>query len=371
MKIVDVRCVVLLAPLESPIRLAHGTLHTRRAVLVEVETDAGVIGVGETWTNFPPWAVHERRATLEEGVRPVLLGQDPLDRPGCWQKLATTLLPMGRQWGAIGPIMQAISGVDIALWDLAGKLQGRPVAELLGAPGRDRLPCYASGIGPTDAAAHARRAVEAGFQAVKLKVGFDPETDRCNVVEVRKAIGSEIALLVDANQAWDVERAVEMAHFLADHDVRWLEEPVPATELELLAEVARRSPVPIAAGENVYGREAFGRLFEARAVGIAQPDVTKTGGISEAGAIGGMASAWQVPVAPHFYGGAVGAAATLHFFAAVPGGLSVEWDINPNPLREAVVQGGWELREGHVRLPPGPGLGVELDPVALARFRVV
>lgn len=370
MKITDVRCVTLGAPLDTPIRMAHGTMRERTTALVEIETDEGLTGIGESWTNFPSWAVIERRATIEHGVRPLLLGQDPLDRLGCWQKLVAALVPLGRQWGAVGPIMQALSGMDIALWDLAGKVYGRPVAELLGAPGRLRLPCYASGIGPTAAAAQARRAVEAGFTAVKLKLGFDPESDRRNVREVRQAVGSAVTLLADGNQAWDPERALEMARFLADHGIRWLEEPVPSTEPDLLAEVARRSPVPIAAGENVYGREAFRRFFAARALRIAQPDVTKTGGISEAKVIADMAGAWRIRVAPHFYGGAVGMAATLHFFAAVSDGLWIEWDTQPNPLRDALVTREWEVRDGHVRLPSGPGLGIELDPAGLERFRV-
>lgn len=187
---------------------------------------------------------------------------------------------------------------------------------------------------------------------------------------VRQAVGSEVIVLADGNQAWGPERALVMARFLADHDVRWLEEPVPSTEPELLAQVARRSPVPIAAGENVYGREAFRRFFAARALRIAQPDVTKTGGISEAKVIADMAGAWRIRVAPHFYGGAVGMAATLHFFAAVSDGLWIEWDTQPNPLRDALITREWEVRDGHVRLPSGPGLGIELDPAGLERFRV-
>lgn len=266
--------------------------------------------------------------------------------------------------------MQAVSAVDIVLWDLAGKFHGRPVAELLGARGSLLVPCYASGVGPGNAAAQARRALEAGFLGVKLKVGFDPDTDRRNVAEVRNAIGSRAALLADANQAWDVPQVIRMARVLAEYEAGRLEEPVPATEPAELAEVARQSPVPIAAGENVYARQGFRRLFEAGAVQIAQPDVTKTGGFSEARVIGELASAWQIPVAPHFYGGAAGAAATLHLFAALPGGRWVEWDVNPNPLRDELIAGGWEVRHGHVRLPDGPGLGIDLDPAATERFRV-
>lgn len=369
MKITDVRCVILAAPLDAPIRMAHGTMRERTTALVEIETDEGLTGLGESWTNFPAWAPVERRATLERGVRPLLLGQDPLDRLGCWRKLTDALVPLGRQWGAIGPVMQALSGVDIALWDLSGKAHGLPVAELLGAHGRVELPCYATGVGPTAAVAQAGRAVEAGFRAVKVKLGFDPETDRRNIQEVRRATGEDVVLLADANQAWDRQRALEMARFLADHDVRWLEEPVPCTDPDLVAEVARLSPVPVAIGENLYGREAFLRFFQARALGIAQPDVTKTGGISEARVIADLAEAWGVPVAPHFYGAAVGMAATLHLFAALRGGLWVEWDINPNPLRDALTTGRWEMRDGHVRLPDGPGLGIDLDPAAVDKFR--
>lgn len=369
MTVTDVRARVLRAPLTTPVRMAHGTMRERVTVLVEVVTDAGLTGVGESWVNFPAWAACERRATVEEGVRPLLLGQDPLDRATCWRTLTAALVPLGRQWGAPGPVMQALSAVDVALWDLAGQAVAQPISALLGAPTGRRVPCYASGVGPTRAVEEACRAVEAGFAGVKLKVGFGGAVDRRNVAEVRRAVGDDVTVLVDANQAWDVEQAVEMARFLADHGVGWLEEPVPTTEPALLAAVARQSPVPIAAGENIYGREGFQRFAEAGAFAVAQPDVTKTGGITEALAVAALLAPRGIALAPHFYGGAVGAAATLHFFAAAPGGWWVEWDIRPNPLRDALLANSWELAGGYVRVPDqGPGLGITIDPRALQAF---
>jgi L-alanine-DL-glutamate epimerase-like enolase superfamily enzyme len=369
-RIADIRARVLSAPLREPIRMAHGVLRERTTVLIEVVEASGARGWGESWVNFPPWAWRERVATVEEGIRPLLLGADPRDRDGLWRRMHDALLPMARQWGAVGPVMQAISGVDIALWDLAGQAAGRPVSGLLGGPVGARLPCYASGLGPAAAVEKAERAVAAGFRALKLKVGFDWESDRRNIADVRRAVGANIAVMVDANQAWTVDETLQRGAFLADHDVRWLEEPVPAADEHELIRVRGKIPVALAAGENVYGRRGFARMIEAGALDIAQPDVCKTGGISEMRAICALLEAQGIGWAPHYYGGALGMAATLQCFAALPGGLSVEWDWNENPMRDGLLRQGFDVAGGTVALPEGPGLGVEPDPAALERWRV-
>jgi L-alanine-DL-glutamate epimerase-like enolase superfamily enzyme len=350
--------------------MAHGTLTARTCVLVEVVEASGLSGWGESWTNFPPWAWRERLATLEEGIRPLLLGADPLNPDVLWRRMHDALIPMARQWGAVGPVMQAISGVDIALWDLAGRIEGKPIWGLLGARPPHRLPLYASGLGPAGAAEKAERAVAAGFRALKLKVGFDPVGDRARVAAVRRAVGAEIALMVDANQAWTPEQTLEIAPFLVEQGVRWLEEPVLSHDEHELSRVTGKAGLAIAAGENVYGRRGVARLLAARAVDIVQPDVAKTGGISEMRAICDLARAHAVPWAPHFYGGALGMAAALHCFAAFPGGIAVEWDWNDNPLRDALLREPFDVKDGTVAVPGGPGLGVAVDPAAFERFRV-
>jgi L-alanine-DL-glutamate epimerase-like enolase superfamily enzyme len=369
-RIADVRVHVLSAPLAEPIRMAHGAMHARTTVLVEVEETGGIAGWGESWVNFPPWAWRERVATLEDGVRPMLLGADPLDREALRQRLHTALVPMARQWGAVGPVMQAISGVDIALWDLAGRAAGRPVSALLGGPISAHLPAYASGLGPGRAVEQAEAAVRAGFRALKLKIGFDAETDLARVAAVRRTVGPDVALMVDANQAWTPATTLALGPRLAAQDVRWLEEPVVSADEYELVRVIGKAGVPIAAGENVYGRRGFARLLDAGAADILQPDVAKTGGVSEMRAIVALAGERGVPWAPHYYGGALGAAATLHCFAALPGGLMVEWDCNDNPLRDELVVGGFDVRDGTVALPEGPGLGVEIDRRRLDRFAI-
>jgi L-alanine-DL-glutamate epimerase-like enolase superfamily enzyme len=369
-KIAAVHVHVLSAALAEPIRMAHGTMRARTTVLVEIEESGGVSGWGESWVNFPPWAWRERVATLEEGVRPVLLGADPLDRPALWQRLHDALVPMARQWGAIGPAMQAISGVDIALWDLAGRLAGRPVSTLLGGPASARLPAYASGLGPARAVDKAEDALRAGFRALKLKIGFGDDADLASVAAVRRAVGPDVLVMVDANQAWTAERTLALGPRLAAHDVRWLEEPVLSADEHDLARVVGKAGLPIAAGENVYGRRGFARLLDAGAADILQPDVAKTGGISEMREIVALIGERQLPWAPHYYGGALGAAATLHCFAALPGGLMVEWDWNDNPLRDTLLVDGFDVRDGTVALPDRPGLGVEVDRRRLARFTV-
>jgi L-alanine-DL-glutamate epimerase-like enolase superfamily enzyme len=369
-RIVDLRVHVLVAPLAEPIHMAHGTLDRRPTVLVEVEEAGGVVGWGESWVNFPPWAWRERVATFEDGIRPLVLGADARDIEGARARLERTLLPMARQWGAVGPVMQAISGVDIALWDLLGRLDGRSVSALLGGPASARLPAYASGLGPAGAVDKAERAVAAGFRAVKLKVGFDAEADLTTVAAVRGAVGPHVAVMVDANQAWTPEQALAIGPRLAAHEVWWVEEPVLSTDEHELVQVTGKVGLLVAAGENVYGRRGFARLLEARAADVLQPDVAKTGGLSEMRAIAALVAAHGRPWAPHYYGGAVGAAATLHGFAAAPGGLMVEWDWNENPLRDDLLVHGFDVRDGTVAVPDGPGLGIEVDRRRLARFEV-
>ncbi|HET8630579.1 MAG TPA: mandelate racemase/muconate lactonizing enzyme family protein [Thermomicrobiales bacterium] len=368
MRVVDLRPLVLSVPLARPVRAAFGTMTHRHAILVEVVTDEGLVGLGESWSNFPAWAPAERLATLEQGVKPLLVGQDPADPPAVTRHLLDRLEPIGRQWGARGPIHQAVSAVDIALWDIKGQREGKPICALLADQPLRRVPVYASGLGPTDAAEMARPYWEAGVRALKLKVGFGRETDRANLAQLRAAY-PDAAIAVDANQKWDEAEALAMAPLLAKYACRWMEEPVPASELDALRRLRAALPCPVAGGENYYGAREFARVLDAGALGLVQPDVCKTGGISEMVAICRAATAAGLPYAPHYLGGAVGVIASLHVFAAVPGGLIMELDANPNPLREALLEASLAPVDGMLPVPDRPGLGVALNQETVERYR--
>lgn len=370
MKITDVRVISLAVPLEKPVLMSFGMMTHRKSCLVHVETDQGIDGWGESFVNHPYWALDERKITIEKGVKPLAIGEDPLQIDKLWNKMYGVLNSSGLQAGARGQYMQAISGVDIALWDIKGKYLGVPVYELLGGKLLDKAEVYASGLGPKNLEEQILECTRYGIKAFKVKVGFGRDTDINNIKQSRAVIGQTAKLMLDANMAWAKEEALEMVERLREYNIEWLEEPCPCDDIEALAQVTSKSPVKIAGGENVYCRDGFRRAFSQNIFHIAQPDVTKTGGISEMQFICRMAKANGKKWAPHFFGNAVGLAATLHVFAAIPGGLIVELDANPNPLRTELLEKPIEMTNGMVDIPNGPGLGFSIDRGVLREFSV-
>lgn len=368
MIVADVRVRILAAPVEEEVAMSFGALTRRSMALVEVETEDGLVGRGESWINFPRWAGRERRATIEEGVAPLLIGEDAREIGALHARMVEALGPLGRQWGAPGPIMQAISGADLALWDLAGRAAGLPVAELLGGAVRDRVPVYASGLGPAGVGELAARCAQQGFTALKLRLGFGREVDERNLRAARAAAGPGVELLVDANQAWTLAEAVAIAPVLREHAVAWVEEPIRGDDPDELAELHRRTGLTVATGENLYGSAAFEPYLARPEIAVLQPDVSKTGGLSEALAVCRRAEALGRAVAPHLYGGAIAYAATLQLAACSRAVRIVEYDVRPNPLRDGLLADPPPVEGGCVRVPDSPGLGVELDPAALEQW---
>lgn len=356
MKIVSVRTIVLAVPIASPVQTSFGVMSQRTAVLVELTASDGTSGWGESWCNFPSWAAQERLATINEGLAPQLLGKDPREIGRLNEMLKSTTRLLASQWGAPGPVAQAISAIDMGLWDLAGKAMGQPLFRLWGGTAQ-RIPVYASGLGPVDPHLLALELKGQGVKAFKLKVGFGAQRDEANLALMREHLGADVRLFVDANQAWDVATAEKMAGVLRRFDVAWLEEPLVADDLAGLAHLRRSIDIPIAAGENTYGLTGFMKLVASDCVDILQPDVTKSGGLSESLRICNLALAYGIPYAPHYLGNAVGLLASLHLFASVPGGIIMELDANPNPLRDELAGGALTLRDGCLALPEAPGIG--------------
>jgi D-arabinonate dehydratase len=370
MKITNVEVICLAVPLQRPVLMSFGTMTHRRSCLVHVETDEGTDGWGESFVNHPYWALEERKITIDKGVKPIVLGEDPLDIEKLWNKMYGALNRIGLQAGARGQYMQAISGVDIALWDLKGKYLGVPVYEMLGGKTSEKAEVYASGLGPRNLEEQIRECIPYGIKAFKVKVGFGKNTDIKNIGQARDLIGTTGQLMLDANMAWSEEEALEMVGLLKDYRIEWLEEPCPCDDNDALAYVSKMSAIKIAGGENVYCRDGFQRAFSQQVFDIAQPDVTKTGGISEMSHICRMAGAYGKQWAPHFFGNAVGLAATLHVFAAISGGMIVELDANPNPLRTELLENPIEIVDGMVDIPNGPGLGIRINQILLRKYRI-
>ncbi|MGH3517759.1 MAG: mandelate racemase/muconate lactonizing enzyme family protein [Haloechinothrix sp.] len=352
-----------------PLPVSFGKLSTRKMLLVSVHA-GGLVGRGESWVNWPHWAAAERVITVSEGVAPLVIGADANDREGIFGRLTAELLPVGRQWGAIGPIWQAISAVDVALWDLAGQWHGCSVSRLLSGTPATRVPAYASGIGPTDVISLTERALSQGFTAAKVKVGFGLEADRKILHDVRAVAGSSLVLFADANRAWSLGEGIEMCRLLADFGVAWCEEPLADDQPDDLEQLFDATGMPIALGENCYGTEPAARYLASPGIQHFQPDVSKTGGITMALRLSALAAAEGKRITPHCYGGACTLLASAQLSAAIGNLGWLELDIRDNPFRDNVAVGGFKIVDGYLDVPSGPGLGMDMDETVLRSFEV-
>lgn len=348
--------------------MSFSSLRSRRAALVEVEVADGTVGMGESWINYPPWAWVERVATIRDGIAPLLVGEELDDVGALAQSLQSALAGYARQWGAPGPVWQAISGTEIALWDLKARMRGVSVAELVGGRTRDEVPVYASGLDRSNVPDLAARCAREGYRGIKVRVGLDRRQDREAVDLAASVLDGGCLLYLDANQAWPLEEALERVGELRQYPVEWIEEPVRGGRPDELAELARRTGMAVAAGENVYGRRDFHELASTSGVRVLQPDVSKAGGLGEMIAVCDVASATGVSVSPHWYGAAVGLAATLQIAAVHPAIDQVELDVRDNPLRSSLTTEPFSVKDGAITIPDGPGLGIEIDEIRAASY---
>jgi len=387
MKIAAIRTIALSAPVDPPYASAAGVQARRGGLLVEVETDGGIVGIGEAGLGGGATA-----AVIEKDLAPMLVGEDPLMIEGLWQRMFART----RQYGRRGIVMQGMSGIDIALWDIAGKVAKLPVYRLLGAC-RDRVEAYASGgfyqegKSAADLAGEAENYRARGFKGMKMKVGRNPSTqthlrelignkgfcevdpgeDLARVAAVRQALGPHAKLMVDVNCAWSPAFAIEMGRAMEPYNLYWIEEPVATDDIEGSARVADALATPIAGYETEMGLYAFRELISRGAVDIVQLDIAWSGGFSEGRRIAAYAGAHHRMVAPHAFAGAVLLVASLHFAAAIPNGLVLEWDQNPNAIRDELLKEPLKLEsDGTVKVPERPGLGIELDRAAVEHYRV-
>jgi L-alanine-DL-glutamate epimerase-like enolase superfamily enzyme len=358
-------------PPEHQVSLGIGRTVKRDAVLVRVATDEGLVGWGEAHAGRAPTVIAE---LIESTLRPLALGADATDVEGLWERVYRLQLA-SHGTGAAAAL--ALSGLDLALWDLRGKAACLPVHALLGATPQP-VPAYAGGIsfGYGDTATlvdEALAAQAAGYRALKLRVGQDLATDVARVRAVREACGPTLDLLVDANCAYTLDTARRAREAFGDYGVGWLEEPFPAHDHRSWLALGRAGRVPLAAGENHYLRFDFERLADDGVVTVWQPDLSKCGGLTEALRIAALAAGQGIRIHPHTSVTGLNVAATLHFLAAIPNPGYFEADHSRhNPLRTALCAPVVGLTPDGTILPPtGPGLGVGIDEAALARYPVV
>ena len=374
MKITHVRTHVLEAKLSQPFAYSRAWYATRMAMIVEIETDDGVVGWGECYG--PAWMT----AAVVKSVSPLLVGADPLRTDWLWQEIYATF----RDHGQKGVVIQGLSGIDIALWDIKGKHFGVPAYRLMGGPLRTEVRAYATGLyrrasgDPVQyLAEEAAEYVKDGFGAVKLKVGFGVEEDARVTRAVREAVGSDVALMVDANHGYDAVAAIRLGRMIEALDIGWFEEPVPPEDLSGYRDVKAAISIPIAGGECEFTRFGFRDLLVSRAVDIVQPDTCAAGGLSECKKIADMAWSFGVRYNPHVWGTGIAIAASLQLLAVLPPHTPpslksvepmLEFDRTEHPIRQAVLRQPIEHIGGIVRVPDGPGLGIEVDRDALTKF---
>jgi L-alanine-DL-glutamate epimerase-like enolase superfamily enzyme len=346
-------------------------------VVVEVETDAGITGHGHG-----NWATGAIETIVEETLSKLVLGEDPRQRERLWDMMYRATIPFGRKGAAI----EAISAIDLALWDIAGKEVDKPAYELLGGPVDDEIPCYASNLHPVSTETLQREALEyaeAGFEAMKLRFKHGPEAGRAGMKEneeivrtVREAVGDEIEIAGDAYMGWTVRYAKKMVQRLEPYDMAWVEEPVIPDDIDGYAEVREAAPMPISGGEHEFTRWGHKELLERDAVDILQPDVHRVGGMTELQRIDDMASAHDVPVIPHS-----GTNPHLHFVAASTNAPMAEYFPIPEWYQErqeekestyadAIYANPPEAENGVLPLPEGSGISAEFNHEALAHFEV-
>jgi D-galactarolactone cycloisomerase len=377
MQTTDISAYPLRCELERPFSYSQKWFTHRTALLVKITTDDGTVGWGDVFCHDagPALAV-----LIERTYAPLLKGRNPLDIAVLWDKIYNWT----KDYGQKGLTSAALSGIDIALWDIFGKTTGLPISQLLGGAFRDRVQGYATGlyrVQSDDVLNHlveeARGYVEQGFRAVKMKVGFGVQEDIRCVRAIRQAIGDGVDLMVDANHAYDVPSAIRLGRVLEEVGVAWFEEPVSPEDIEGYCAVRQALDIPIAGGEAEFTRYGFRRFVCAGAVDIVQPDICIAGGISEGIKIADLARTWHVRCLPHVWGTAVGLAASLHYIAALP---DTPPSLNPQPMVLELDQTEHALRHitkepirfenGFVHVPDGPGLGVEVDESRLMPYLI-
>ena len=358
MKIIDVK---ISEPVYIPFRQMADAINTIPTVVsysfVHLLTDEGPSGISITGGG-------KLNTVLIEGLKPYLIGEDPLNNERIWEKMYWATLQEGRRGAAV----TALSALDIAVWDLKGKILNQPVHRLLGGH-RDTVPSYGSGVNlnytDEELVEEMSGYVKDGFGMVKMKIGRrDPAEDLSRVRLVREAIGPDAHLTLDVNNGWSLQTAIRMADKLAEYDIYWLEEPILADEIDNLAKLARETSIPIAVGENHYTKWEFKELMERGAVEIVQADVGKCGGVTEFIKIAAMADAYGLPVCPHHT-----EYIDAPLVAAIPNGLFHEYIRECfEPMREIFLD---PIKPEHGEVSPSnkPGFGIELNNAALEKLR--
>jgi D-galactarolactone cycloisomerase len=362
LKIVDIRATPVSVRVEKGATLAIGTAVKRDAVIVRVTTESGLTGWGESH--------HARSANViaeivNTTLKDIVLPASADDVVGIWNKIYQWQL---KSHGLGAATAMAMSGLDMALWDIRAKAAGWPLWKLLGGSGERRIMAYAGGVAlgwqdPKTLVEEVAPHVAAGYTAVKLRVGDTPARDIARVTAVREAYGDGLVIMVDANTGYSLDDVRRVMPVYEELDVHWLEEPFSPSDYASYEKAAMLGSVALAAGENHYTRFEFARVIEDGVISVLQPDLSKAGGVTEVMRIAHAASTWRLPVNPHTSITALNMAATIHLLKSIDNAGYFEADVSVgNPFRDGLSAPPYRVaRDGSVTLPDGPGLGVEVD----------
>ncbi len=380
MKIKDIIVHKISAPLETPFMFSQGWVYARSSVIVEVVGQDGTSGFGECLCHGQQ-SPFLAAAFIENCYKDDVLGKDSLDVEVIWETLYNKARPFGQQ----GIALNALSGLDIALWDLNGKQLGQPISRLIGGRFRERLTAYATGFYrveganyPEDAVTEALKYKEMGFKGMKLKVGFTPEKDIEYIRAVRKAVGFDVMLMADFNACYSQAVARRIVLEIESEKIYFFEELLSPEDMDGYKAIRNLTSAYMAAGEEIFGKISIKNWLANGALDIYQPDVCSSGGITECKKMAAIAQSYNTAVMPHAWGSGVGLAAALQFISSLPPTpLSatpeepfLEFDRSSHPFRADLINDGIKYEDGYIYVPEKAGLGVEINRDILRKFKV-
>ncbi len=369
MKITDVSALYLRLP-----EIQARTDSSQDALLIRIETDAGITGWGEVdGSPYVTKAIVEApySHTLVTGLAGLLVGENPLETGRLWQKMYDATLYYGRQ----GAVIQAMAGIDIALWDIKGKALGKPIVELLGGALRDRMRVYSSNMFQftvEDTVARAKRAVDTGHTGVKFgwePFGQDARTDCAYLEGIRKAIGDDVDLMLDVGLIWDAKTTLKRARLFDPYDLFWIEEPLHPDDYAGYGKVSAGTDTRIAAGEEECTAVGFERLMDEGGIDVVQIDLTRCG-FTQSMRIAQSAALKGRKVCNHNFTTDINTAASLHFLCAIQNALVMEYCVEPSEISSSLARNPVRIEDGYAHLPTEPGLGVDPNPEIIEKYLV-
>jgi L-alanine-DL-glutamate epimerase-like enolase superfamily enzyme len=371
MKITDVTAIILKLP-----EISSAADGTQDNLLIKIETDEGFVGYGEVDTS-PMVGKAVIDAYMSHGtcygLKEVVIGMDPFDYEQIWVEMWNKTYYYGR----FGPVIHVMSGIDMAIWDIMGKATGKPVHKLLGGSYATKVKPYASALMPytlDEVKVIVEKYREEGYHAIKLgwgPLGYDVNYDIELVKTARKAAGDGMEIMVDIGKRYRLREALYAAKAMEQLNIYWLEEPLPAEDLDGYRRLTENSPVRIATGEEESGRRAFSRLINETHIDVVQPDISRCGGLTEAKKIATIAADANILCVPHAFKTGVLVAASIQLIASIPNTPFLEFSVTESKIRKSLLSEPFRPKEGFIDVPSKPGLGVEINPEIIKKYGIV